>query len=52
MRAEQLAYATYRAEKDPARGMLSRLFGAEFTERLIDEVLFDLPRAIAAGGEL
>ena len=52
VRAEQLAYATYRAEKDPARGMLSRLFGAEFTERLIDEVLFDLPRAIAAGGEL
>lgn len=34
-------YATYRAENDPARGMLARMFGGEWTERLIHEVLFD-----------
>mmetsp|Transcript_33122 Transcript_33122/g.69703 ORF Transcript_33122/g.69703 Transcript_33122/m.69703 type:complete len:343 (-) Transcript_33122:245-1273(-) len=39
----QMQYAKYRSEKDPARGMLTRLFGSEYTEGLIDEVLFDLP---------
>ena len=33
-------YLTYRREKDPARPMLSSLFGKEFTESLIQEVLF------------
>jgi len=44
-RDRQLAYATYRAEEDPARPMLTRLFGETFAERLIREVLFDLPYA-------
>ena len=39
----QLAYSRYRADEDPARPMLSRLFGEDFAERLIREVLFDLP---------
>lgn len=43
VRQAQLEYQHYRADKDPARGMLTSLFGAEFTERLIHEVLFDLP---------
>mmetsp|Transcript_49984 Transcript_49984/g.82885 ORF Transcript_49984/g.82885 Transcript_49984/m.82885 type:complete len:310 (+) Transcript_49984:81-1010(+) len=43
VRQAQLEYALYRTEKDPARGMLTRLFGAAFTERLLREVLFDLP---------
>lgn len=34
-------YATYRAENDPARGMLSRMYGEGWTEKLIYEVLFD-----------
>ena len=41
--ARQLSYATYRAEQDPARPMLTRLFGETYAERLIREVLFDLP---------
>jgi phycoerythrobilin:ferredoxin oxidoreductase len=32
----------YRAEKDPARGMLTRFHGAEWTEAYIHGVLFDL----------
>ena len=46
VREAQLAYACYRTERDPARGMLTRLFGKELTERLICEVLFNLPRVI------
>ena len=34
-------YATYRAVNDPARGMLTRMYGEGWTERLIYEVLFD-----------
>ena len=34
-------YLKYRREKDPARPMLSSLFGKEFTESLIKEVLFN-----------
>jgi len=33
-------YLKYRRDKDPARPMLSSLFGKEFTESLIQEVLF------------
>ena len=33
-------YLNYRRDKDPARPMLSSLFGKEFTECLIKEVLF------------
>lgn len=43
VRQAQLEYARYRTEKDPARAMLTRLYGSTFTERLIREVLFDLP---------
>lgn len=50
VRAAQLAYARYRIEHDPARPMLTRLFGGAYCERLIGEVLFDLPRVLAQGG--
>jgi len=40
----QRRYTSYRAEKDPARGMLSRFHGAEWTETYIHQVLFDLDR--------
>ena len=33
-------YLKYRRNKDPARPMLSSLFGKEFTESLIEEILF------------
>jgi len=33
-------YLKYRRDNDPARPMLSSLFGKEFTESLIQEVLF------------
>ncbi len=38
----QRSYMQYRAKKDPARGMLSRFFGKEWTESYIHEVLFKL----------
>ena len=38
----QKNYMFYRAEKDPARGMLSRFFGREWTESYIHNFLFDL----------
>ena len=43
VRERQLSYSRYRADKDPARPMLTRLFGEPYAERLIREVLFDLP---------
>lgn len=43
----QKSYANYRAEKDPARGMLTRLYGAEWTEEYIHGFLFDLDRQLA-----
>ena len=46
----QLSYARYRAEKDPARGMLTRFYGPEWTEAYIHGFLFDLeqdPRVVA-----
>ena len=40
--AGQRRYVTYRAEKDPARGMLTRFHGSQWTEAYIHQVLFDL----------
>ncbi|WP_017326201.1 phycoerythrobilin:ferredoxin oxidoreductase [Synechococcus sp. PCC 7336] len=40
----QLRYLRYRAEKDPARGMFTRLYGPEWTEEYIHGFLFDLER--------
>ena len=40
----QRAYTDYRAEKDPARGMLGRFHGRDWTELFIHGVLFDLDR--------
>lgn len=40
--AGQRRYTDYRAEKDPARGMLTRFHGSEWTEAYIHTVLFDL----------
>jgi len=37
---DQNNYLKYRRDNDPARPMLSSLFGKEFTESLIKEVLF------------
>ena len=42
----QKSYADYRAEKDPARGMLTRLYGSEWTEEYIHGFLFDLERTL------
>ena len=44
----QKSYADYRAEKDPARGMLTRLYGSEWTEEYIHGFLFDLEKTLAA----
>ena len=41
----QKRYTAYRAEKDPARGMLTRFYGSEWTESYIHGVLFDLEEA-------
>ena len=38
----QKRYMRYRAEKDPARGMLRGFFGKLWTERYINNILFDL----------
>jgi phycoerythrobilin:ferredoxin oxidoreductase len=43
----QKSYVDYRAAKDPARGMLTRLYGAEWTEEYIHGFLFDLERQVA-----
>jgi phycoerythrobilin:ferredoxin oxidoreductase len=43
----QKSYADYRAEKDPARGMLTRLYGEAWTEEYIHGFLFDLDRQLA-----
>ena len=46
-----LNYVRYRAEKDPARGMLTRFYGSEWTEAYIHGFLFDLekdPRVAAS----
>ena len=38
----QKKYMRYRAEKDPARGMLRGFFGVAWTESYINNILFDL----------
>ncbi len=38
----QKSYMRYRAEKDPARGMLRGFFGSLWTESYINNILFDL----------
>lgn len=43
----QLRYLRYRAEKDPARGMFTRFYGAEWTEEYIHGFLFDLERKLS-----
>ena len=43
----QKSYTNYRAEKDPARGMLTRLYGSKWTEEYIHGFLFDLDRTLA-----
>ena len=48
VREAQLRYVRYRAEKDPARGMLQRFYGPEWTEEYIHGFLFDLERHLAA----
>ncbi|NEQ98312.1 MAG: phycoerythrobilin:ferredoxin oxidoreductase [Cyanothece sp. SIO2G6] len=40
----QLRYIRYRAEKDPARGMLTRFYGSKWTEEYIHGFLFDLEK--------
>jgi phycoerythrobilin:ferredoxin oxidoreductase len=47
IQARHLAYQGYRAEKDPARGMLQRFYGPEWTEDYIHGFLFDLERKLA-----
>lgn len=42
----QRRYLHYRAEKDPARGMFTRFYGAEWTEEYIHGFLFDLERKL------
>lgn len=46
IQAAQLRYLRYRAEKDPARGMLTRFYGPEWTEEYIHGFLFDLERKL------
>jgi phycoerythrobilin:ferredoxin oxidoreductase len=46
IQARHLAYQGYRAEKDPARGMLQRFYGPEWTEDYIHGFLFDLERKL------
>jgi phycoerythrobilin:ferredoxin oxidoreductase len=43
----QKSYSNYRAEKDPARGMLTRLYGSEWTEEYIHGFLFDLEQTLS-----
>ncbi len=42
----QKNYINYRATKDPARGMFTRLYGTEWTEEYIHGFLFDLERKL------
>ena len=44
----QLQYIGYRAAKDPARGMFTRLYGETWTEEYIHGFLFDLERQLPA----
>ncbi len=49
IQAAQLSYVRYRSEKDPARGMLKRFYGEEWTEEYIHGFLFDLERKLNVG---
>lgn len=42
IREAHLRYIGYRAEKDPARGMFTRLYGSQWAEEYIHGFLFDL----------
>ena len=44
IKQSQLSYARYRAEKAPARGMMTRFNGPEWTEAYIHGFLFDLEK--------
>lgn len=48
IKAAQMRYVGYRAEKDPARGMFTRFYGPEWTEAYIHGFLFDLARSPTA----
>ena len=50
IKASQLRYARYRAEKDPARGMLTRFYGPDWTEAYIHGFLFDLEKHTQTAG--
>ena len=39
-------YLNYRRDKDPARPMLSSLFGKDFTESLINKILFSTNKVL------
>ena len=39
-------YLNYRKDKDPARPMLSSLFGKDFTESLINKILFSTNKVL------
>jgi phycoerythrobilin:ferredoxin oxidoreductase len=41
-------YLQYRLQNDPARPMLQRLYGPEWTERVLEEVLFPADRVFAS----
>ncbi|CAM9606912.1 unnamed protein product [Phaeothamnion confervicola] len=43
------AYSAYRRVNDPARGMLTRFYGSDWTERAIETALFDLEMKLREG---
>jgi phycoerythrobilin:ferredoxin oxidoreductase len=49
IKERQLAYLKYRAEKDPARGMFTRMYGPSWTEAYIHDFLFDLEEKMSKG---
>lgn len=49
IKQRQMAYLQYRAEKDPARGMFTRMYGPEWTEAYIHDFLFDLEEKMSKG---
>jgi phycoerythrobilin:ferredoxin oxidoreductase len=50
--AAQRRYISYRAAKDPARGMFTRFYGEEWTEEYIHGFLFDLERYLEQNSPL
>ena len=51
IKAAQFRYLRYRSEKDPARGMLKRFYGEEWTEEYIHGFLFDLERKLGSDSD-